>query len=159
MAGTLAERVATLTINAFSPLGESLRGGSPFGATPVAAGSAALATSEVATLASEILSSLDEAKAEDVVSIDLAGKTQIADAMIVATGRSSVHVGAIADRVIKACKAFGAIAPRVEGLAQSDWVLVDAGDIIIHIFRPETRQFYNLEKMWGGDRPRELRLV
>jgi ribosome-associated protein len=109
------------------------------------------------SLLSDILLSLDEAKAEDVVAIDLAGKTEIADAMVIATGRSNVHVGAIADRVIKACKACGAGTPKVEGLSQCDWVLVDAGDVIVHIFRPETRQFYNLEKMWGGDRPRELR--
>lgn len=106
-----------------------------------------------------VLSSLDEAKAEEVVTIDLRGKTALADEMIIATGRSSVHVGAIADRVIKACKAAGAAAPRVEGLPQCDWVLVDAGDVIVHVFRPEVRQFYNLEKMWGGDRPRELRLA
>ena len=106
-----------------------------------------------------VLASLDEAKAEDVVSIDLRGKTALADDMIVATGRSTVHVGAIADRAIKACKAAGVAAPRVEGLAQSDWVLIDAGDVIIHVFRPEVRQFYNLEKMWGGDRPVEMRLV
>ena len=101
--------------------------------------------------------SLEDAKAEDSAFIDLKGKTALADAMIVATGRSTVHVGAIADRVIKACKAAGLPAPRVEGLPQCDWVLVDAGDLIIHIFRPEVRQFYNLEKMWGGDRPREVR--
>ncbi|HXY57039.1 MAG TPA: ribosome silencing factor [Methylocystis sp.] len=111
------------------------------------------------SLLGEILSSLDEAKAVDVVSIDIRGKTAIADSMVIATGRSNVHVGAIADRVIKACKAFGVGAPKVEGLPQCDWVLVDAGDVIVHVFRPETRQFYNLEKMWGGDRPRELRLV
>ena len=110
-------------------------------------------------LADKILSSLDEAKAEEVVSIDLAGKTALADTMIIATGRSTVHVGAIADRVIKACKAARVSAPRVEGLPQCDWVLVDAGDVIVHIFRPEVRQFYNLEKMWGGDRPREMRLA
>ncbi|MFY9657703.1 MAG: ribosome silencing factor [Methylocystis sp.] len=102
-------------------------------------------------------SSLEDAKAEDSAFIDLNGKTALADAMIVATGRSTVHVGAIADRVIKACKAAGLPAPRVEGLPQCDWVLVDAGDLIIHIFRPEVRQFYNLERMWGGDRPREVR--
>ena len=106
-----------------------------------------------------VLSSLDEAKAEDVVSIDLRGKTALADEMIVATGRSTVHVGAIADKVVKACKAAGVAAPRVEGLPHCDWVLVDAGDVIVHVFRPEVRQFYNLEKMWGGDRPRELRLA
>ncbi len=102
-----------------------------------------------------VLHSLEDAKAEDIVSINLQGKTTIADIMFVATGRANVHVGAIADRVIKACKEAGYSAPRVEGLPQCDWVLVDAGDVIVHIFRPEVRQFYNLEKMWGGDRPAE----
>ena len=111
------------------------------------------------SIVQQVLASLDEAKAEDVISIDLRGKTALADDMIVATGRSTVHVGAIADRVIKACKAAGVVAPRVEGLPQCDWVLVDAGDVIVHVFRPEVRQFYNLEKMWGGDRPLEIRLV
>ncbi len=108
-------------------------------------------------VAQSVLASLDEAKAEDVTTIDLKGKTALADEMIIATGRSTVHVGAIADRVIKACKAAGVTAPRVEGLPQCDWVLIDLGDVIVHIFRPEVRQFYNLEKMWGGDRPRETR--
>ncbi|MCX7899306.1 MAG: ribosome silencing factor [Methylocystis sp.] len=103
--------------------------------------------------------SLDDAKAEDVVSIDLRGKTALADEMIIATGRSTVHVAAIADKAIKACKAAGVAAPRVEGLTQGDWVLIDAGDVIVHIFRPEVRAFYNLEKMWGGDRPVEMRVV
>lgn len=75
--------------------------------------------------------------------------------MIIATGRSTTHVSAIADRVIKGCKEAGLAAPRVEGLPHCDWVLVDAGDVIVHLFRPEVRQFYNLEKMWGGDRPAE----
>jgi ribosome-associated protein len=108
-------------------------------------------------LARTVFESLDDSKAEDIVSIDLKGKTALADAMVIATGRSSTHVGAIADRVIKACKAAGVVAPRVEGLPQCDWVLVDAGDVIVHIFRPEVRQFYNLEKMWSGDRPSEIR--
>lgn len=102
-----------------------------------------------------VLRSLDDAKAEDVVALDLHGKTSIADAMLVATGRSSVHVGAIAERVILACKEAGLAAPRVEGMPNCDWVLVDAGDVVIHIFRPDVRQFYNLEKMWGGGRPGE----
>jgi ribosome-associated protein len=102
-----------------------------------------------------VLHSLEDAKAEDLVSIDLHGKTSIADLMIVATGRSGVHVGAIADRVVKACKEAGAQTPRVEGVPHCDWVLVDVGDVIVHIFRPEVRAFYNLEKMWGGDRPGE----
>ncbi len=101
-----------------------------------------------------ILDSLDDAKAEDVVAIDLRGKTSIADTMVVASGRSTTHVSAIADRLLRQCKTAGT-STRVEGLSNCDWVLVDAGDAIIHIFRPEVRQFYNLEKMWGGLRPEE----
>ena len=102
-----------------------------------------------------ILDSLDDAKAEEVVSIDLLGKTSLADFMVIASGRSNTHVGAIADRLLRSCKDLGVV-PRVEGLQNCDWVLVDAGDVIVHIFRPEVRQFYNLEKMWGGTRPAEL---
>lgn len=105
-----------------------------------------------------ILTSLDDSKAEDIVSIDLHGKTNLADTMIIATGRSNIHVGAIADRLIKAFKDTRRATPRVEGLRNCDWVLVDAGDVIVHIFRPEVRQFYNLEKMWGVDRPGERRV-
>ena len=104
-----------------------------------------------------ILDSLDDAKAEDVVAIDLRGKTSLADTMVVASGRSTTHVSAIADRLLRQCKTNGT-ATRVEGLSNCDWVLVDAGDAIIHIFRPEVRQFYNLEKMWGGLRPEEQRV-
>ena len=106
-----------------------------------------------------ILASLEDSKAEDVITIDLRGKTALADQMIIATGRSTTHVGAIADKVIKSCKSAGLSSPRVEGLPQCDWVLIDASDVIVHIFRPEVRQFYNLEKMWGGDRPVEMKLV
>jgi ribosome-associated protein len=102
-----------------------------------------------------VLTALEDAKAEEIVSIELGGKTTIADTMLIATGRSNTHVGAIADRVMKACKESGAGTLRVEGMPHCDWVLVDAGDIIVHIFRPEVRAFYNLEKMWGGDRPSE----
>ena len=106
-----------------------------------------------------IHASLDDSKAEDVIIIDLRGKTALADQMMIATGRSTTHVGAIADKVIKACKLAGRSSPRVEGLPQCDWVLIDAGDVIVHIFRPEVRAFYNLEKMWGGDRPVEMKLA
>ncbi len=109
----------------------------------------------VAKLVRNVLNSLEDAKAEQIVSIDLLGKTSLADVMFVASGRSGVHVGAIAEQVMKSCKEAGFPAPRVEGLPHCDWVLVDAGDVIVHIFRPEVRQFYNLEKMWGGDRPAE----
>jgi len=102
-----------------------------------------------------IVEGLEDAKAENIVSIELAGKTTLADRMIIATGRSSTHVGAIADRVVKACRAAGYPTPRVEGLPQCDWVLLDARDAIVHIFRPDVRQFYNLEKMWSADRPGE----
>ncbi len=116
---------------------------------------AAGASSDPGKLARNVLHALDDAKAEEIVSIDVRGKTTIADMMIVASGRSTTHVGAIAERVIKACKAAGLAAPRVQGLPHCDWVLVDAGDVVVHVFRPEVRQFYNLEKMWGGDRPAE----
>lgn len=104
-----------------------------------------------------VKSALEDAKAENVVVIDLAGKTALADLMVIATGRSSVHVGAIADRVARACKADGFPAPRIEGLPHCDWVLLDARDVIVHIFKPDVRQFYNLEKLWGADRPDEER--
>ncbi|WP_298422069.1 ribosome silencing factor [Rhodoblastus sp.] len=105
-----------------------------------------------------VLAALDDLKAEEIVTIDLAGKTSIADWMIVATGRSTTQVGALADKVVKALKEAGAPTPSVEGVPACDWVLIDAGDIIVHIFRPEVRQFYNLEKMWGVDRPGEKRV-
>ncbi|WP_460449620.1 ribosome silencing factor [Alsobacter sp. SYSU BS001988] len=100
-----------------------------------------------------VLGLLDDAKAEDTVSIDLTGKTSLADAMIVTSGRSNRHVGSIADRVIEGLKERGRKDIRVEGMPHCDWVLIDAGDVIVHVFRPEVRHFYNLEKMWGGDRP------
>jgi ribosome-associated protein len=101
---------------------------------------------------------LEEMKAEDITVIDLVGKTSLADAMIIASGRVNRHVASIADSLVEALKASGLPTPKVEGMPACDWVLIDTGDIIIHIFRPEVRQFYNLEKMWGADRPNE-RLV
>jgi len=98
---------------------------------------------------------LEDMKAEATVEIDLAGKTSIADAMVVTSGRSDRHVGAIAERVIQALKDKGLGPVRVEGFPACDWVLIDAGDVIVHVFRPEVRSFYNLEKMWGVDRPQE----
>ena len=108
-------------------------------------------------LAGIVIESLEDAKAEDIISIDLTGKTTIADLMIIATGRSNVHVGAIADRVARACREAGFAAPRIEGVPHCDWVLLDAGDAIIHIFKPDVRQFYNLEKLWSADRPGDAR--
>jgi ribosome-associated protein len=91
-------------------------------------------------------------KAEDSVTIDLTGKTSIGDFMVVTSGRSNVHLAAISDNVVKALKAAAITGIHVEGLRQGDWVLIDAGDVIIHVFRPEVREFYNLEKMWSGGR-------
>ena len=98
---------------------------------------------------------LEELKAEDTLVIELAGKTSLADQMIITSGRSNRHVGSIADEVVKTLKAAGHPTPRVEGVPHCDWVLIDAGDVIVHVFRPEVREFYNLEKMWGVDRPVE----
>jgi len=98
-----------------------------------------------------VLQSLDDAKAEDTVSIDITGKSSLSDHMVVTSGRSNRHVGAVADQVVKALREAGFSKPRVEGLPHADWVLVDAGDVIVHIFRPEVREFYNLEKMWAVD--------
>jgi len=100
-----------------------------------------------------VLSSLDDSKAEDVVTIDLAGKTLIGDYMVIASGRSERHVGAIADNLVKRLKECGEGGAAVEGAPKCDWVLIDAGEVIVHLFQPEVREFYNLEKMWLADRP------
>jgi len=103
------------------------------------------------------ITALEDLKAEDISLIDLEGKTSVADWMVIASGRSTTQVGALADRVVRALKDMGARTPGVEGLPACDWVLIDAGDVIVHLFRPEVRAFYNLEKMWGVDRPTEAR--
>ncbi len=95
-----------------------------------------------------IINSLEDDKAEEILSIDLKGKTSIADSMIIASGRSTRQVAAIAHHLVTKIKQSGFGNPKIEGLDKSDWVLIDAGDAIIHIFRPEVRSFYNLEKMW-----------
>ena len=102
-------------------------------------------------LLNEIVALLEDAKAEEIVQIDLAGKSSIADFMVIASGRSDRHVGAIADQVQKRLKEIKYATVRVEGQPANDWVLIDVGDIVVHIFRPEVREFYNLEKMWMTD--------
>ncbi len=94
---------------------------------------------------------LDDDKAENVLNIPLTGKSPMADAMIVASGRSARHVSALADHVARKLKEAGVAQVRTEGLPNADWVLIDAGDIIVHIFRPEVREFYNLERIWSSD--------
>lgn len=103
------------------------------------------------TLLEVIINSLEDDKAEEIISIDLKGKTSIADSMVIASGRSTRQVAAIADHLMARIKKSGYGNAKVEGLEKSDWVLIDAGDAIIHIFRPEVRNFYNLEKMWTMD--------
>jgi ribosome-associated protein len=104
-----------------------------------------------------VLSRLDDMKAENTTTIDLRGESSIADYMVVTSGRSNRHVGAVADRVLEDLREAGLTGLRVEGIPHCDWVLIDAGDVIIHVFRPEVRAFYNLEKMWshGGAATRQ----
>ncbi|WNO55220.1 ribosome silencing factor [Stakelama saccharophila] len=109
---------------------------------------------EVAALHQLVLDSLDDDQAVETVSIPLAGKSSIADYMVVASGRSTRQVASMANKLAEKIKARFHQTPRMEGLPTADWVLIDAGDVIIHLFRPEVRSFYNLERMWAfGDTP------
>ncbi|WP_062206554.1 ribosome silencing factor [Aureimonas sp. AU12] len=96
-----------------------------------------------------VIASLDDSKAEEVVDINLQGRSALADHMVIASGRSHRHVSAVADHLLRDLKEAGHGNAKVEGLQNGDWVLIDTGDIIIHIFRPEVRTFYNIEKMWS----------
>ena len=99
-----------------------------------------------------VMAQLDDDQAQEVVSIPLAGKSSIADYMVVASGRSTRQVASMAQKLAEKVKAAGFGSARIEGLPAADWVLIDAGDVVIHLFRPEVRTFYNLERMWGfGD--------
>ena len=109
-----------------------------------------------ALLVKDIVRWLDEAKGEEAVTIDLKGKSSIGDYMVIVSGRSDRHVGAIAEQLQRKLKEKGPGRVRVEGLEACDWVLLDTGDVIVHIFRPEVREFYNLEKMWSAERPAEV---
>ena len=116
------------------PVGESAP--RPIGATP---------------LEEALLARLDDDKAQEIVLIDLKGKSAMADTMIVASGRSHRHVGAIADHLLRTLKEQGLGRAKVEGLPHCDWVLIDAGDVIVHLFRPEVRTFDTIEKIWAVD--------
>ena len=98
-----------------------------------------------------VIDTLEDNKAEDIVEIDLKGKTSIADSLVIASGRSTRQVSAIANHLYRKLKHATANGCKLEGMEKADWVLLDAGDIIIHVFRPEVRSFYNLEKMWAVD--------
>jgi ribosome-associated protein len=109
---------------------------------------------EVAALHALILASLDDDQAVETVSIPLAGKTSIADFMVIASGRSKRQVASMAQKLAERIKGELKRQTRIEGLPTADWVLIDAGDVIVHLFRPEVRSFYNLERMWAfGDAP------
>jgi ribosome-associated protein len=114
---------------------------------PIAAKAAANPTADLVGI---IAHTLDEGKAEEILVIDLEGKTSIADYMIIATGSSQRQVGALADQVMTKLKELGMGRIPVEGKANGDWVLLDAGDVIVHLFRPEVRSYYNLEKIWAA---------
>ena len=104
-------------------------------------------------------SSLDDDKAENIVSIDLRGKSSIADYMVIATGRSSRQLTAMAQHLDEKLNKLGVKGVAVEGKTQGDWVLLDGGDVVVHLFRPEVRDFYNLEKMWGAEMPEPERVT
>jgi ribosome-associated protein len=122
----------------------------PGGAAPRTAESQ---LAEATELHAMVLQSLDDDQAQEVISIPLAGKSNIADFMVIASGRSTRQVASMAQKLAEKIKQSGGSA-RIEGLTNADWVLIDAGDVIVHLFRPEVRTFYNLERMWAfGDTP------
>jgi ribosome-associated protein len=123
------------------------------GAARQISSTADLQLAEAARLHTLVLQSLDDDQAQEVVSIPLAGKSNIADFMVIASGRSTRQVASMAQKLAERIKQSGGSA-RIEGLTNADWVLIDAGDVIVHLFRPEVRAFYNLERMWAfGDAP------
>jgi ribosome-associated protein len=125
----------------------------PAGLSPQAAGTPPV-SAETESLLALVLQSLDDDQATDVVTIPLEGKSSIADYMVIGSGRSTRQVTAIAQKLAERVKHGGHGHARIEGLPAADWVLVDAGDVVVHLFRPEVRSFYNLERMWGfGDSP------
>jgi ribosome-associated protein len=132
----LSESIAASVQSTRTPVADGFRGGDQPHSRPIGDG-----------LHSLILDSLDEDGALDVVSISLVGKSSEADMMVVASGRSTRHVASVADKLVERLKEAGHVS-RSEGREAADWVLIDAGDVIVHVFRPEVRDFYQLEKMW-----------
>lgn len=122
-------------------------------AAPAGASPSAIGVPEDSALLSAILASLEDDKAEDIVTIPLAGKSEMADHIVIASGRSSRQVSSIAEKLGDRLKADMGVLVRMEGKELGDWVLIDAGDVIVHVFRPEVRDFYQLEKMWMPQTP------
>ena len=106
---------------------------------------------DIRAVADTLAKALEDDKAEDLLFIDLQGKSSLADFMIIASGRSGRHVAALADHISQEVKKLTGRTPSVEGMPNADWVLIDTGDVIVHLFRPEVREFYNLEKIWASD--------
>ncbi|EQB12215.1 MULTISPECIES: ribosome silencing factor [Sphingobium] len=117
--------------------------------SPAPANDIAQSADSVAALHALVMQSLDDDQAQETISIPLEGKSSIADHMVIASGRSSRQVAAMAQHLAERIKKETGRSARVEGLPVADWVLIDAGDVIVHLFRPEVRSFYNLERMWG----------
>ena len=113
--------------------------------------SVARPTSAEPELLARIVKSLDDDKADDIVTIDLVGRSSLADALVIASGTSTRHVASIAEHLARRLKESGPGTVRIEGLSQGDWVVLDAGDAIVHIFRPEVRSYYDLEGIWSVD--------
>ena len=133
-------------------IAQSAKGSTIAAANPTIAANAAKDSSSPSQDAlSIVMNRLDEDQAVDVVSIDLEDKSDVADAMIIASGRNQRHVGAIADKLARDLKDAGYKGVAVEGLPACDWVLIDAGDVIVHVFRPEVRDFYSLERIWAPE--------
>ena len=127
---------------------------SPASSGPASARGIGLAAAETDPLLALVLQQLDDDQAQDVVTIDLEGKSSIADHMVIASGRSTRQVAAMAQKLAEKIKQEGRGPVKLEGLPAADWVLLDAGDVVVHLFRPEVRSFYNLERMWAfGDAP------
>ncbi|MDJ0615101.1 MAG: ribosome silencing factor [Rhizobiaceae bacterium] len=118
------------------------------GATSTRKQNAKTAIAAVEDVLKAVTDSLEDSKAEELVTIDIKDKSALADYMVIASGRSNRHVSAIADHLLRELKTRGMGSSKVEGLDSADWVLIDTGDVIVHLFRPEVREFYALEKMW-----------
>jgi ribosome-associated protein len=118
-----------------------------------------LTPSVAETTLAAVLASLEDSKAEEIIAINIEGKSALADRIVIASGRSHRHVAACAEHLIQALKDNGFGVARIEGMPSADWVLIDQGDIIVHLFRPEVRAFYNIEKMWAMPDEDEAALV
>ena len=131
------------------------RGGASERSLTLTATATAIVTTNIApfepALLARIQSSLEDDKAEDLVTIDLTGRSALTDALVLATGRSARHVSALAENLARRLKEWGFGTARIEGLPQGDWVLIDTGDVVVHVFRGEVRAYYDLEGMWSVD--------